>query len=125
LGLNQKKILVVDDETEYTSFLRGVLSSYEVREENLGSRVLQSAREFRPDLILLDINIPYVSGDLIASLIQQDERLKDIPIIFITGLLTSDEAAEKLNGRHLVLSKPVKSEELLKCVADALANRPQ
>src|SRR2546423_5120830 len=59
--MSKRRILVVDDETSITRLLKLNLEqtgSYEVREENLGARVLEAAREFKPDLVLLDVMMP-------------------------------------------------------------------
>jgi two-component system, cell cycle response regulator DivK len=121
--MTKRRILVVDDEEQFTQFIHQVLArggTYEVREENRGPRVIHAIREFHPDLILLDINIPEISGDEIAAMIREDKRFCRIPVIFVTALMTHDEAVDKVMGRSLVLSKPVGVEKLLDSVQAAL-----
>jgi len=61
-----KKILVVDDEAVLTKMIKMNLErtgNYEVRTENQGSKALQATREFKPDLIFMDVMMPDMSGD--------------------------------------------------------------
>ena len=84
----KKKILVIDDEADFTKLLKLNLErtkKYEVKTENNGSLGLAAAKEFKPDLILLDIAIPSMDGYEIASVIRQDSSLSDTSIIFMTG----------------------------------------
>ena len=119
----KKRILVVDDEEDFAHFLNELLTTrgnYEVREECKGAKVLQTAREFHPDLILLDISMPDISGDVIASVIRDDTHLRRIPIIFVTALLRPDEVEGRTMSQSLVLPKPIKAENLLDCVRSKL-----
>ena len=121
--MSKKRVLVVDDDREYSHFICGVLTArgdYEVREEHDGRQVLSVVREFRPHLILLDVQIPFVSGDLIAAMMREDSQLCSIPIIYLTGLLKNEEGEEKELGHSLLLSKPVEVEKLLKCIQTKL-----
>ena len=66
----KKKILVVDDEAGLTRMIKANLErtgKYEVRTENMGSRAMAAAREFRPDLMFLDVMMPDMSGDDVAA----------------------------------------------------------
>ena len=117
--MSRKRILVVDDDQEFTRFVHAALTTrgnYDVREENEGKRALNAAREFHPHLILLDVNMPYVPGDLIASLIREDRELHNIPIIYVTALIKPEESEDKELGQNLMLSKPVQVEKLLECI---------
>ena len=121
----KKKILVVDDEASLTRMLRRNLEAtgkYEVREENSGVHAYKTAREFQPDMILLDVMMPDMDGGAVASKIQDDENMKHIPIVFLTAILKKEEAGStggKIGGRTF-LAKPVKVDDLIACIEKEL-----
>ena len=112
-----KRILVVDDEPDITRMIKLVLEQtgrYEVRTENMGRRAIETAREFRPDLILLDVMMPGMLGSEIGALLQADPQLRTIKFIFLTAVVTKDEAL-KSNGHiggHTFIAKPISADEL-------------
>jgi two-component system, OmpR family, response regulator len=92
----EKKILIVDDEQAITRLLKLNLENtgaYLVREENEGSKAYAAARDFKPDLILLDVMMPDMDGGEVAAQIQNDPLLKGIPVIFLTAAVKQDELA--------------------------------
>lgn len=118
------RILVVDDEPGLTRLLKLNLEDsgrYVVREENRGARALASARAFHPDLILLDIIMPDISGGEVAVQLQADPRLKRTPVIFLTALISSEQAERASQaGGNQYLTKPVTFEELLSSIRTQL-----
>ena len=79
----KQRILVVDDEPGLTRMIKLTLEQtgrYEVRTENLGRNTLESAREFKPDLILLDVLMPGMLGSEIAAQLQLDPELNAIKL---------------------------------------------
>ncbi len=122
----KKKILVVDDEASLTRMLRRNLEAtgkYEVREENSGIHAYKTAREFQPDMIMLDVVMPDVDGGSVAAKIQDDESLKHIPIVFLTAILKKEEVAESTGsdiGGRTFLAKPVKFDDLIACIENHL-----
>jgi CheY-like chemotaxis protein len=110
--MTTKRILVVDDEPGVTQNLKRNLESgggYDVFGETHPGNVLAAARIFRPDLILLDVVMPDMDGGEVAAQLRADPVLRDIPVIFLTAILTNEET----NGRELnsggdaFLAKPV------------------
>jgi CheY-like chemotaxis protein len=94
---------------------------YLVLEENEASRTHQSARNFRPDLILLDIVMPETDGGEVAAQIQADPELQRTPIIFLTALVTKAEAKAGLHLQgHPFLAKPINISELINGIAENL-----
>lgn len=84
---------------------------------------LSMAQEWRPDLILLDILMPKVSGPEIAEQLSRHAQTRSIPIVFLTAVVMGQETAGKGNligGRYFV-AKPVKINELLKVIDAAAA----
>ncbi|HET7791185.1 MAG TPA: response regulator [Gemmatimonadales bacterium] len=108
----KKKILLVDDEVIITRTLKVYLDgtgSYEVRAENDPTKALKAARDFKPDLILLDVVMPDLEGGQVAEQIRGDEALKATPIIFLTSLVQREEVRQ--SGGHIggfpFLAKPI------------------
>ena len=125
--MGKTKILVVDDEERLTKMVKLNLEQtgdYEIRTESLATNALNAAREFKPDLIILDIMMPDISGDVIAQQLLDDEELKYIKIIFLTALVTKSEIKAKgseIAGRTFI-AKPVKIDELITCIEEQLEN---
>ncbi|MBN1933702.1 MAG: response regulator [Anaerolineae bacterium] len=109
-------ILVVDDTPANLKLLFQVLSGqgYQVRAVPSGERALESVRAAVPDLILLDIMMPEMDGYQISERLKQDERTRDIPIIFISAL---DAVKDKVDafraGGVDYVTKPFQFEEVL------------
>jgi CheY-like chemotaxis protein len=119
------RIIVIDDEPALTRMIQINLErggKYDVATENHGSKAIEAIREFRPDIILLDIMMPDRSGDDIAQEIRDDPRLSRIPIIFLTALVTTDETDAKASriGGNIFLAKPVKSAELIRVIEETM-----
>lgn len=118
----KKRVLLIDDEESFTRVLRLNLENsglYQVREENRASNALAAAREFHPDLVLLDIMMPEVAGDEIAARFKADPVLERIPIVFLTAVASREEvrALRGFIGGYGVLAKPASSEEVMACIA--------
>ncbi|MFH1753091.1 MAG: response regulator [Candidatus Omnitrophota bacterium] len=114
----KKKILVVDDETALTDMLKmnlEMVGEFEVRTENKATNVITAAREFRPNIILLDVMMPDMDGGEVASQVRGDSGLKDTPILFRTAALTKEEAEIQNHkvGGYPFLAKPVMLEDLV------------
>jgi DNA-binding response OmpR family regulator len=123
----KKRILVVDDEPAITRMVKLNLErtgDYEVRTENQGSMTVSAAKEFKPDLIFLDIMMPDMDGDEVSALLKEDEELSNIPFIFMTAIVTKDETeAMGTNiGGNEFLAKPVKTDELIATIERVLGN---
>ena len=119
--MEKKRILIIDDEAGFTRMVRLNLEktgSFEVREENKATSGVSAAREFKPDLILLDVIMPSMDGGDIAAQIQNDRHLKGTPIVFLTATVSTREAGTGgLNsGGALFLAKPVSVENLINCI---------
>lgn len=120
------RILLIDDEADFAELLQRHLEGlgpYDVRTESRGSQVVAVAREFQPHLILLDILLPDVPGSAVAVELASDDRLKRIPVIFLTaGLVRRD--VDSLHGMfcgHPLLSKLQPIQELVACVEQRMA----
>ena len=85
---------------------------------------METARSFRPNLILLDLVMPHIDGAEVAAQIESDWALHGVPIVFVTGLVTPDEArnGQRIDG-HRAVSKPISSSDLLNVVEESLPCR--
>jgi len=122
----QASVLVVDDNTNNLYLLLNMLTKagYRVRASTNGQQALETAQVELPDLILLDIIMPGMSGYEVCEAFKADEHTRDIPIIFISGLGDVDDKirAFEVGGVDYV-SKPFKQGEVLARVATHLALR--
>ena len=120
----KKKILIVDDEQSITSLLKFALEKteiYEVTGENEGTKTLALIRSVRPDLLILDVNMPDANGAEIAAAVKADASTRALPIIFLTGNVTDEEAAAGLTiGGYPALGKPINMERLLEHIQKSL-----
>ena len=120
--MTKKKILTVDDEASFTRLLKHALNRYEIREENHSERALATAREFQPDLILLDVIMPGLDGGDLASLLRSDPALHRVPIVFLTAIVSPRETngASRHVGGFPFIGKPVGAEALVCCIEENL-----
>ncbi len=124
-GLGEKRrILIVDNDRESTRLVKILLEKtgrYLVLEENDATKAHQSAQNFRPDLILLDIVMPETDGGEVAAQIQADPELQRTPVIFLTALVTKAETKTGLRIQgHPFLAKPISIPELINGIEENL-----
>lgn len=101
------KILVIDDTPEYIEMLSSILSEYEVYAVKEGKKGILLAESVLPDLILLDINMPLMTGYEVCRRLKQMEKVRHIPIIFLTANDGSDYEEIGFNlGAVDFISKP-------------------
>jgi DNA-binding response OmpR family regulator len=117
------RILIIDDDIEFANLLRMHLSAVgyaaEVAEDAVdGGKALL---ERPPALILCDINMPYMSGLDLMSLMQSDARSASIPVVFISGRTDGDTLAKAVKlGAADFLAKPITRQQLLESVEACL-----
>ena len=95
--------MIVDDDANSTHLVKILLERsgpYLVLEENDPTKADQTAHNFRPDVILLDIIMPKMDGGELATQIEADRELHDTPIIFLTALVTHGEAKSGLHVQN-------------------------
>ena len=123
----KKKILLVDDEETFTQLVRMNLETtgkYEVKIENSGSQALATAMDFHPDLIFLDIIMPDMDGSDLAQQIRTVDALKDVPIIFLTAVVTSEEVDKSTGviGGESFLAKPVNARQIIESIEEHIGS---
>lgn len=115
-----EQVLLVDDNPANLDLLEQVLrgQGYRVRSALSGAAALASARAVHPDLVILDIYMPGMNGFEVCRHMKQDDRLRDVPIIFISAL---DRIQDKVNafqaGGADYVTKPFHEEEIIARVA--------
>lgn len=115
------RILVVDDDEEVAALLQSVLASHDYQVEVANDLLaLQASREQLPDLILLDLFMPTMSGDETVRHLHEMPDTWDIPIVLMSAAGDLPRRAVEL-GVTAYLSKPFDLEELLNVVRRALA----
>jgi len=117
----KKKILIIDDDQDLTKVLKKSLEKtgrYEIKTENRGTYALAAVKSFLPDLILLDIMMPQLSGGEIGGQVREDPVLKGIPLLFMTAAVTKEELGTECRniGGHPFIAKPIKINELIECI---------
>ncbi len=120
----KKRILVVDNDPASTRMVRLTLErngAFEILELNNPTQAVSTARQFRPDLLLLDVEMPEMDGGDVARRMRATKELQTLPIVFMTSLVTEEEAATRIfsNGSR-VLAKPVTMAKLMQCVVEQL-----
>jgi two-component system, cell cycle response regulator DivK len=118
-----KTILIVEDNDLNMKLFHALLETrgYNVLQARDGMEGLRLARENHPDLIIMDIQLPGVSGLVVAKSIKDDEQLKNIPIIAVTAFaLKGDEERMREGGCAAYLAKPISTPVFLKTVAEYL-----
>jgi two-component system OmpR family response regulator len=118
--MNEKRILVVDDESGFTRLLRLTLEStgrYLVEEVNDGRQALAVARNFRPDIIFLDVVMPEIDGGDVAAQFKADPEFQNVPVVFLTAIVSSKEAKNQTDiGGYAFLAKPISVETIERAV---------
>jgi CheY-like chemotaxis protein len=125
--MKTNRILVIDDNINATRVVRLFLERtgrYEIRELNDPAQALDVAREFEPDLILLDVCMPNIEGSVVAEKISGTPGFADTPIVFLTCIVTPGEAGKNgtlVIGRHEYIAKPARPDILIACIERNLA----
>ena len=122
---NEKpRILIVDNNSQFARSARLVLDQsgkYVACSVVDPRRALETARSFKPDLVIVDLIMPQEDGIEVATQLEADSALHGVPIVFLTSLITSEEAKDgrRVYG-HRILPKPTSSSQLFKLVEQNL-----
>ena len=124
INRSEYKILIVDDVVSNVLLLKILLSNekFQVCTTNNGNMCIEMAKKEHPDLILLDVMMPDISGFDTAVILKKDEETKDIPIIFLTALNTPTDLVHGFQvGASDFLTKPFNKEELVMRVTQQIS----
>ncbi len=121
-----KTVLIVEDNELNMKLFNDLLEAhgYVTVQTRNGMEAIELARLHRPDLILMDIQLPQVSGLQVTQWIKSDEELKHIPVIAITAFaMKGDEEKMRSGGCEAYLSKPISVVKFLETVKSYLGDR--
>ena len=125
-----RKILVVDDDMDFCEEIKVCLLDlgYEfIFTANNAREALTLVRKERPDVILLDIVMPDIDGDILAERFQENEVTRDIPIVFVTGIISAEEAKVYRDNPNVAhrnfISKPIDPDELQDIIDRLLSSK--
>jgi two-component system cell cycle response regulator DivK len=110
LQVMSKKVLIVEDNELNMKLFHDLLEAhgYETLQTREGLKAIDIAREHRPDLILMDIQLPEVSGLDVTKWLKSDEELSSIPVVAVTAFaMKGDEERIREGGCEGYLSKPI------------------
>ena len=123
----KKKILFVDDEPDILN-----VSTFMLKEMGFmafgaldGQKALALARKKMPDLIFLDVYLPGIKGDEVASLLKKDKKTKNIPIILISADLITLGARAGKCGAEDFLGKPFEIRDILSMIKKYTSKKPR
>ncbi len=117
LESGKRKVLLVDDDTELVELMTKVLEEdgrFEVRVATTGFDAGMMVKEYRPDLIVLDVMLPDINGKEVCQRVRADNTLEEVRILCISGMIEEDKIADlKLSGADDFLHKPFEIEALI------------
>jgi CheY-like chemotaxis protein len=123
---DELRILIVDDDEKSLRLLASKLWQLGFRDIikcREGNQAVSLAKIHFPDLVFLDIMMPEMDGGEVKQLLNQNCKTKNIPIIFVSAIISRSEAKrmERLVGGDIIIAKPYSSEDLSDAINEALA----
>ena len=128
------KVLIIDDEADFCYFVRKNLmrgEMFDVVIATNGKQGIELANNEKPDIILLDLLMPGMSGDEVAAVLKRQAATANIPILYLTALATDedvneevdedmDDCNERKSGKNHILPKPVRTKKLIETILKIL-----
>lgn len=124
LESGKRKVLIVDDDQELVELLVDVFkrdARFEIRTANNGFDAGMLVKEFRPDLVVLDVMLPDINGKEVCQRVRSDDTLEAVKIICISGMVEQEKVADlRLAGANDFIQKPFTIDKLLERACDLL-----
>jgi len=119
----KKRVLVVDDDIDFTCLMKVALEvegRFDVQAVVNSTYAVAAARNFKPDLVLLDCMMPHMDGGEVAAALQCDAALKHVPVVFLTALVHTrrDTTPDDGGAAKIYLPKTLPIPELVKIIKD-------
>ena len=128
LESGKRKVLLVDDDLELVELMTKVLEDdgrFEVRVANNGFDAGMMVKEYRPDIIVLDVMLPDINGKEVCHRVRADPTLEDVRILCISGMMEEDRGHElRLSGADDFMPKPFEFEALIDRMCTLLEIEP-
>lgn len=124
-SLNPKTILIVEDESDtaemYTQMLQR--NGYAVMKASGGIAAMKQLLNIKPDLILLDLMMPDVSGLEVLRFLRREPQLHDLPVVIVSAKSLPEDIQKGIEaGASLYLTKPIAYRELIQSISNLLAD---
>src|SRR5690606_17543177 len=122
LESGKRKVLIVDDDKDLVELMADVFARdgrFEIKTANNGFDAGMLVKEFRPDLVVLDVMLPDINGKEVCLRVRNDDTLEDVKILCISGMVEADKVADlRESGANDFMQKPFAVEKLLdRCCA--------
>lgn len=128
LESGKRKVLLVDDEADLVDLMKAALDDdgrFEVRSAGNGFDAGMMVKEYRPDIIVLDLMLPDINGREVCHRVRADSSLENVRILCISGMVEDDKIQElRLSGADDFLQKPFEMDALLKRMCQLLEMEP-
>ena len=125
LESGKRKILLVDDDVDLVDLLKDAFDRdgrFDVRTANNGFDARMQVKEFRPDLVVLDVMLPDINGKEVCVRVRSDPALDEVKIICISGMVEADKVADlKAAGANDFMQKPFSVDKLLERSCELLS----
>jgi excisionase family DNA binding protein len=128
LESGKRKVLLVDDDADLVDLMTKVLEEdgrFEVRVAGNGFDAGMMVKEYRPDIIILDVMLPDINGKEVCHRVRADSSLEDVRILCISGLIEEDKVHElRLSGADDFMPKPFELDALIERMCSLLEIEP-
>ncbi|MDX1925127.1 MAG: response regulator [Pirellulaceae bacterium] len=120
----KKKLLIVDDEQDLVELMSDAFARdgrFDIRTANNGFDAGMQVKEFRPDMVVLDVMLPDINGKEVCQRVRSDKSLDSVRIICISGMIEADKVADlRASGADDFMQKPFTVDRLIDRVCDLL-----
>ena len=124
LESGKKKLLIVDDDQDLVDLMRDAFERdgrFDIRTANNGFDAGMQVKEFRPDLVVLDVMLPDINGREVCQRVRSDRTMDTVKILCLSGMVESDKIADlRMAGADDFMQKPFTTDRLLERVCDQL-----
>lgn len=128
LESGKRKVLIVDDDEELVELMRDAFDQdgrFDIRTANNGFDAGMLVKEFRPDLVVLDVMLPDINGREVCVRVRSDKSLDEVKIVCISGMIESDKVLDLRDaGANDFLQKPFTVDKLLERSCELLLLEP-
>jgi DNA-binding response OmpR family regulator len=120
----KKKLLIVDDEQDLVELMSDAFARdgrFDIRTANNGFDAGMQVKEFRPDMVVLDVMLPDINGKEVCQRVRSDKSLDSVRIICISGMIEPEKVADlRASGADDFMQKPFTVDRLIERVCDLL-----